>query len=164
MTGLSAPTLEERVAQAEAIEAVSRLKARYFRLMDQKMWDDWEELFAPNAVMDMRGEVAAMKQLGMNVGDAEGWVLQSRASIRAAVELALEGVTTVHHGHMPEFAVQSPNEICATWAMTDVIRYPPGRPVAGFHGFGHYHDTYVLTEQGWSIREIVLKRLTVKAI
>src|SRR5687768_15283274 len=98
MTGLSAPTLEERVAQAEAIEAVSRLKARYFRLMDQKKWDEWEELFAPNAVMDMRGEVAAMKQLGMNVGDAEGWVLQSRASIRAAVELALEGVTTVHHG------------------------------------------------------------------
>ena len=42
---------------AADIEAIKRLKARYFRLMDTKQWDDFATVFAEDAVMDMSGEL-----------------------------------------------------------------------------------------------------------
>ena len=47
------------------IEAIKQLKARYFRLMDQKRWDDWALVFAkdahlvvPEGGVDERGRAA----------------------------------------------------------------------------------------------------------
>ena len=164
MTISTIDALARRLDEAEAMEAVSILKARYFRLMDEKRWDEWEHLFAEDAVMDMRGEAAAMQQLGMDVGNADAWLLTSRAAIRGAVEMALDGVVTVHHGHMPEMKIGSPREITAVWAMTDVIRYPVGRPIGGFTGYGHYHDTYALVGESWKIKNIVLRRIAVTPV
>lgn len=42
---------------AADIEAIKRLKARYFRLMDTKQWGDFATMFAEDAVMDMSGEL-----------------------------------------------------------------------------------------------------------
>jgi len=151
-------------SRTEDLEAVALLKARYFRFMDLKQWDAWQDLFTADAVMDMRGEAQAMAQLDMDVGDAELWLLRSSATIRATVEAALSGVVTVHHGHMPELEQVSANEIRGIWSMVDVIRYPPGRPVAGFHGYGHYHDTYLRTDDGWKIAHLELRRLLVEPI
>jgi hypothetical protein len=36
-------------ALAADIEGIRRLKARYFRLMDTKQWDEWAELFVDEA-------------------------------------------------------------------------------------------------------------------
>jgi len=149
------------VTRTAAFEAVAILKARYFRLMDLKRWDDWQDLYAPDAVMDMRGEAQAMASLGVDVGDGEAWLIRSPAVIRQSVEGALTGVTTVHHGHMAEMEMVGPDRVTAIWAMEDVIRYPPGRPVPGFHGYGHYHDTCVRAGGVWQIRETVLKRLQI---
>jgi 3-phenylpropionate/cinnamic acid dioxygenase small subunit len=33
----------------EEIEAIKRLKARYFRLMDTKQWDQWGDVFTEDA-------------------------------------------------------------------------------------------------------------------
>ena len=148
----------------EDLEAVALLKARYFRFMDLKQWDKWQDLFTADAVMDMRGEAQAMAQLGMDVGDAEQWLLRSSATIRATVEAALSGVVTVHHGHMPELERVGPDEIHAVWSMVDVIRYPPGWPIPGFNGYGHYHETYLRTEDGWKIAHLELRRLLVEPI
>ena len=35
------------------IEAIKQLKARYFRLMDQKQWEDWGLVFATDCVMEV---------------------------------------------------------------------------------------------------------------
>lgn len=156
--------IAQRLDEAEAKEAASVVKARYFRFMDDKRWDDWADLFTDDAVMDMRGEAAAMQQLGIDVGEAEAWLLTSRAAIRGAVAMALDDVVTAHHGHMPEMVVVAPDEITAIWSMTDVIRYPVGRPVAGFNGYGHYHDTYRLCDGTWKIAHLTLKRITVTPI
>ncbi len=154
--------IAQRLDEAEAVEAVRVVKARYFRFMDEKRWDDWADLFTDDATMDMRGEAAAMQQLGIDVGDAEAWLLTSRTAIRGAVDMALEGVVTVHHGHMPEMVMSMPDEITAIWSMADIIRYPAGRPVAGFNGYGHYHDTYRRLDNGsWKIARLTLKRITV---
>ena len=40
-----------------AIEEIHQLKARYFRCMDTKDWAGLTDVFAPDAVMDMSGEM-----------------------------------------------------------------------------------------------------------
>ena len=37
-----------------AVEQIRQLKARYFRLLDTKRWDEFEALFSADAVFDMR--------------------------------------------------------------------------------------------------------------
>jgi len=152
------------VDRANALESVAILKARYFRFMDLKQWDLWQDLFTDDAVMDMRGEAEAMSQLGLDVGDASLWLLRSSATLRGAVEAALAGVVTVHHGHMAELEHVNAGEVRGIWAMEDVIRYPPGRPIKGFHGYGHYHETYVNTPRGWKIASLELRRLLVEKV
>jgi len=142
-----------------AFEAATMLKARYFRFMDLKQWDDWQELYSASAVMDMRDEASSMARLGLDVGDPEAWLLTSPVSIREGVEAALTGVTSVHHGHMSEMEFIEPGRIRAIWAMEDVIRYPNGRSVAGFNGYGHYYDTYIFEDGQWRIESVSLKRL-----
>jgi len=38
------------------IEQIRQLKARYFRAMDQKNWDEWESVFTEDAVFDFSAE------------------------------------------------------------------------------------------------------------
>lgn len=153
--------IERRLNENEALRAVSTLKAHYFRLMDQKQWAEWADLFAEDAVMDMRDEAESMAKLGMAVGESASWLLRSRADIRGAVEAALNGVVSVHHGYMPEFTIVSSDEIRAIWAMEDIIQYPAGAPISGFRGNGHYYDTYTRSAGIWRIQETTLKRLQV---
>jgi len=39
----------------EAIEQLKQLKARYFRLMDQKRWDEWQEVFTEDVTAVYHG-------------------------------------------------------------------------------------------------------------
>jgi hypothetical protein len=152
------------LARMAAFEAVSFLKARYFRFMDMKRWDVWEDLFTSRAVMDMSGEAAAMAELGMDVGDGADWVLHSASTIRKSVEAAMSGVTSAHQGHMAELEMVEPTRVRAIWAMEDVLRYPPGGALAGFHGYGHYHDVYVYDRGRWLIENVTLKRLMITPV
>ena len=38
------------------IEEIRQLKARYFHLMDQKRWDEWEQVFCEDAHIDTTQE------------------------------------------------------------------------------------------------------------
>ncbi|NOT53085.1 MAG: SnoaL-like domain-containing protein, partial [Deltaproteobacteria bacterium] len=39
----------------EEVEQIQQLKARYFRLMDQKRWDEWRELFTEDVTAVYHG-------------------------------------------------------------------------------------------------------------
>ena len=154
----SAPrTLDDLIA----VHSVTQLKARYFRLMDTKQWDLWEALYTPDAVLDASGDADGMASLGFSMPPAEALVFRTAAGIRQAVSGALEGVRTVHHGHMGEFEILEPDRVKAIWAMQDIIRYPEGAPtpIKGFDGFGHYEDHYVLRGGHWLIESVRLTRL-----
>jgi len=45
--------------------------------------------------------------------------------------------------------------------MEDKLRWPEGSPVRTMHGYGHYHETYERTDDGWRIKTITLTRLRV---
>jgi hypothetical protein len=130
------------------IEAIKQLKARYFRLMDQKRWDDWAMVFAKDAHLVV----------------PEGGVDErGRAAVVASVSGVLEGVRTVHHGHMPEIEITGTDTATGTWAMFDYVEFPPSPSGTrlGLQGFGHYTEEYIREDGEWRIASLLLSRLRI---
>jgi ketosteroid isomerase-like protein len=132
-------------AEDDDVEAIRQLKARYFRTMDTKDWDGLAAVFAADVVIDMTGEGA-----GVTLGVAE---------YMPFLRQHIEAVTTVHHGHMPEIQLTSPTTATGIWAMEDELWWPPDSPIHHMHGYGHYHETYEKTADGWRIKSMTLSRL-----
>ena len=137
-----------------AIEEIKQLKARYFRCMDTKDWPGLQAVFSPDAEFDMRGEAADKSK----AADA---LIIGNANIMPFIRNAVLELTTVHHGHMPEIEIISSTSAKGIWAMEDVLRWPAGAAVKTLHGYGHYHETYRKTEEGWRIQSSRLSRLRV---
>jgi SnoaL-like protein len=139
---------DDAVQRLLDIEAIKQLKARYFRCMDQKRWDEWGEVFA-------RGAVLEVPEANM--------ATNGRDAIVAGVSSLLEGARTVHHGHMPEIEVTGDDTARGTWAMFDYVEWAPnadGQRV-GLQGFGHYVEEYVREDGEWRISRSRLVRLRV---
>ena len=143
----------EPIERLVAMEEIRLLKARYFRLLDMKQWDEFETLFAPDATFDMRDAAGARDDGALRTG---------APAIAAFVRDAVAGMVTVHHGHMPEIDVLSDHAASGIWAMEDVLRWTTdadGTQV--LHGYGHYHDTYARVGGRWLIQSSRLSRLSV---
>jgi hypothetical protein len=67
--------------------------------------------------------------------------------------------SSVHHGHMPEIVLTSPTTASGVWALEDQLWWPEGGPLTHMHGFGHYHETYEKTADGWRIKTMTITRL-----
>ena len=143
---MGAPGGDEQLQRLLAIEEIKQLKARYFRFLDTKQWDQWATVFAT----DVRMEVpeAAVE-------------LDGRDAVVRNVSAALEGAQTVHHGHMPEIEITGPDTARGTWAMFDYVEWPAGEGGSrvGLQGFGHYHEHYVREDGEWRIAKIRLERV-----
>jgi hypothetical protein len=139
-----ADDLERRVRVLEDIEAIKRLRAQYVRLVDTKQWDSWRELLTD----DFRLE-------------SDGGVQEGRGTVVAMVSGALDAGFTVHHCFTPEITITGSDTATGVWAMEDIVRIErDGRPIA-FHGYGHYRDDYVRTEDGWRVARSVQTRLRI---
>lgn len=130
------------------VEAIKQLKARYFRFLDTKQWDEWGTVFAA----DVRMEVPE--------ADVE---LDGRDAVVSSVSAALAGARTVHHGHMPEIEITGPDTARGIWAMFDYVEWPAGDAGTrtGLNGYGHYHDLYRRDEGRWRISKTRLERLRI---
>jgi len=131
--------------ELEEIEQIRKLKARYFRTMDTKDWDGLASVFTDDVVIDMTGEGAG--------------VTRSVVEYMPFLRSAIGEVVTVHHGHMPEIDLTSPTTAVGVWALEDQLWWPEGSPIRYMHGFGHYHETYEKTPDGWRIKTMTLTRL-----
>ena len=135
-----------------AVEEIKKLKARYYRWMDTKQWPGWQDVFTADAVMDVSEERLP--------GGAEATpMITGRDKIISFVSKVLEGVVTVHHGHMPEIEVTSDTTARGIWSMEDKLRWPDGKTT--MHGYGHYHETYEKVGGKWLIKTLKLTRLRV---
>ncbi|EEF25379.1 Bile acid 7-alpha dehydratase, putative [Ricinus communis] len=131
-----------------AIEAIKRLKARYFRCVDTKDWDGFATVFAPDVRLDI---------------DVPGTVLSGPAQIVESVRTALAGCTAVHHGFQAEIDITSATTAKGIWAMEDILRWSADSafPNQALHGYGHYIETYELIDGDWLIKTSRLQRLRV---
>jgi hypothetical protein len=142
----------DTVERLEAIEEIKQLKARYFRCMDAKDWDGFKAVFAPDARMDVSGELSGDAPDGNGITTGNG-------EIAEFVRGSIDAVTTVHHGHTPEIDVTSPTNATGIWAMEDHLWWPEDSPITTMHGYGHYHETYEKQEGQWRITSTTLTRL-----
>ena len=123
------------------LEAIRSLKARYFRAMDTKDWDTLAGCFTGDLVADFR--------------QGPGMLAEGRDNYMAQLTAILADARTVHHGHMPEIELLDDSNATGIWAMEDRVELPG----LSLRGFGHYHDEYARTPDGWRIRRSRLTRL-----
>jgi hypothetical protein len=137
-------------AVGDDIEEIRRLKARYFRLMDQKRWAEWVDVFTEDVHID-------------TTDDAPDALIDGRDAFRAFLEPLLAEVVTVHHGHMPEIALVGPDEATGVWSMEDHLEWPEGAPMRRLWGTGWYEERYRRCHDGrWRIAELRLRRQRVE--
>jgi hypothetical protein len=141
-----------RIADVFEIHA---LKARYFRLLDTKQWDQFRDVFTDDLEFFMESSSVPESTTPTWRG-ADALVDNLRRSDPARV--------SVHHGHMPEIDFLDENTARGVWAMYDWVDDPARGDVA-WQGYGHYHERYVRCPDGrWRIAETHLTRLRVDAV
>ena len=124
------------------IEAIKQLKARYFRTMDTKRWDEMREVFTDDVTVDTTA--------------SGGGVVTGADEFLSFLRDTLADVTTVHHGHMPEIELTGPTTATGIWALQDILVWPNGMRL---DGYGHYHETYEKVGGRWRISSSTLTRL-----
>ena len=137
----------DALERLQAIEEIRRLKARYFRLMDTKQWDELATLFTPDMqVISPNGKL---------------W-LSGGAAFAQSLRNSLERAVSVHQGFTAEIEIIDAQNATAIWSMQDIIEWEDRHPREGWKsiiGRGHYHDTYRRTEGVWRIASLSLVRL-----
>lgn len=128
-----------------AIDAIMRLKGRYFYYLDTKQWDLLRTVFWDDAVFDPDGEGA------YTFAGVDGFITGASAGLADAV--------SVHHGHTPIIDVDG-DEASGIWAMSDYVDIGGDRP-RRFVGYGHYHERYERRGGEWRMSFWKLTRLRV---
>jgi SnoaL-like domain len=143
---------------AATVAAIRLLKARYCRFLDLKQWDEWGELFLPDAVMIVKDDVPP--ELGEPT-------IRGRAAIVAQVRRIVHSSISVHQVHEPEITVSSASTAAGIWPMADVLTWPAGvatpAPFRSMQGFGYYYEQYLCVAGRWFIASLELRRLRVIA-
>jgi hypothetical protein len=153
------------------IEAIKRLKAKYFRLQDHKQWEEWRNVFTDDLHYEFSAEDSNIGrgQIEVDSGDADGDDSGDGAPIQAVgadafvafASQVLKEATTVHHGYTPEVELTGPVTARGTWAMDDYIEFPSGNGRNGLHGYGHYVEEYRKENGEWRISSLLLTRLRI---
>jgi hypothetical protein len=126
------------------IQLISRLKARYVRLVDEKHWSELEGLFASGFIFE-----GVMSATG-----GEGFVEQLRQRLADA--------STTHALHVPEIEMRSPDTAAAIWPFSDVIDQRRSGEGLYRRGTGHYHETYRKENGQWLISTMRITRVRVE--
>lgn len=143
----------DRLERLEAVEEVRNLKARYFRLIDTKQWDELRDVFT--------------RDMQVVTPDGKVW-MEGGEAYAASLKFGLEKAVSCHQGLTGEITVLdagSAKGIWAKgiWAMQDVITWEDRHPREGWKailGRGHYHETYRREGGEWRIATLTLTRLS----
>jgi hypothetical protein len=122
-----------------ALEEIRRLKYRYLRCVDLKLWDEIGEVFTADATVDY-----GTRALG------EPIQLRGREEIVAFLRKSLgPGIITVHFASQPEIDVDGATA-SGTWSFEDTVIATEYRVV--IKGAAFYEDRYARGGDGrWQI-------------
>ena len=125
------------------IEAIKRLKYRYVRGLDQKLWDELEGCSTPDA----------MASYGGGAYEFEG-----RDAILAFLRdsMGAESFLSSHRVHHPEIDLTSPTTARGVWALDDVVILTELNVTV--RGAAFYTDDYVKADGRWLILSTGYKR------
>ncbi len=125
------------------IELIKRLKYRYLRCLDQKLWDELEGCFTGDATASYGG------------GRYE---LDGREAIMSFLRQSMGSTSmlTSHRVHHPEIDLLGPDEATGTWALEDVVVLIDAG--VNVQGAAFYVDRYVKQEEEWRISHTGYRR------
>ena len=134
--------MDELTALVE-IEAIKRLKYRYIRCLDQKLWDELEECLAPDATASYGGGA---------------WSYEGRDAILQFIRdsMGSHKFLSSHRVGQAEIDLTGQDTARGTWALDDlVIHLEFGVDI---RGAAFYEDTYVKVDGTWRIQSTGYKR------
>jgi bile-acid 7alpha-dehydratase len=127
----------------QEIEAIKRLKYKYFRCLDLKLWDEMRECFTEDAT---------------SAYSSGTFSFEGREQILRFLIDAMDRPTVLsaHHGHHPEIEITSATTAVGVWALADVfIDLQAGVTV---RGAAFYRDEYVKVDGQWKIKSTGYER------
>lgn len=135
-------SLQARIARLEALEAIQRLKHRYFNACDLKQVEVIRDCFAEGVIHIDYGPIGTFR-------DRDSFVAVYR-------EMACQPrVIDLHHGANPEIDLLGEDEAVARWALCYFNLDAETGATRQLGGF--YQDRYRLIEGQWCIVESVFR-------
>jgi hypothetical protein len=134
--------LEQRIRILEDIEAIKKLKAKYWRCIDKKLWNELEECFSEDVIVDygpdmqFRGRKALLEFFKDVLGN--------------------DSMITVHAGYSAEIEIISDTTAKGVWALSD---YVITEPDSKMRGWAHYSDEYIKENGKWKIKSAKITRI-----
>ena len=125
------------------LEAIKRLKYKYLRCLDLKLWSELAQCFTEDATSAYSGGK---------------YSFDGRDAIMDFLEKAMGAPSflsshTVHH---PEIDLTSDSTATGTWALHDIVIETNADIV--IQGAAFYHDEYVKVDGEWKIRSTGYER------
>ena len=120
------------------IELIKRLKYKYARCLDQKLWDEIAECFTADAVAAYSGG---------------GYTFEGRDAIVDFLRRSM-GAETFHSSHKmhhPEIDLTGPDTARGVWALDDVVVMTDFELT--IRGCSFYEDEYVKRAGEWRIQQ-----------
>jgi ketosteroid isomerase-like protein len=129
--------LEQKIQVLEDIEAIKKLKAKYWSSVDAQQWEALADCCSEDMVFE-----------NPFFGRMEG-----RDYIIKVLKRAMRNVKTAHQGHNPDIDIVDNSSAQGTWALNDCV----GQADQQFtRGYGRYEDDYVKENGAWKIKKSAL--------
>ena len=125
------------------LEAIKRLKYKYLRCLDQKLWEEIRGCFTPDARCSYSG--------GKYAFDGRDAIVEF---LRKA--MGAPSFYSSHRVHHPEIEFTSPTTATATWALEDQVIETKAQIT--IRGAAFYRDEYVKQGGAWLIRSTGYQR------
>ena len=122
------------------IEQIKKLKARYFRLLDEKKFDEWGDTLTEDCYMDSEDAWSGPTSTRYKFQGRKNIVEASRGP----------SGFYIHQGHMPEIDIIDDTSAKGIWTIDDYSVLLATNSI--FHGWGIYADEYQRCTDGqWRI-------------
>lgn len=131
------------MADLQEIEAIKRLKYKYVRCLDLKLWKEMEDCFTEDATSAY--------------GDGK-YSYDGRDQILGFLRQALgHNMISMHQVHHPEIDLTSPTTASGIWALQDLIIETNANIT--IRGAAFYYDEYVKAGGHWKIKHTGYQRV-----
>lgn len=132
------------IADLLEIEEIKRVKYKYMRCVDKKLWKEMEEVFIPEAT-------AAYS--------AGHYTYESRDAIIAWLKKSMErdSLHTTHSLHQPEIELQGNDRATGVWKLEDIVVDVEFEVTIS--GAAFYDDRYVKRDGRWLIEHTGYERI-----
>ena len=126
------------------IEEIKRLKYKYMRCLDQKLWDEIAECFAPDAT--------AAYSSGQYAFEGSGAIVEFLRK-----SMGSETFHSSHRVHHPEIELLSETRATGTWALEDTVIHTTQDFT--LRGAAFYRDEYAREGGQWKIAHTGYERI-----